>query len=132
LESGLASDVSPERKAQLEIVSDILEQANEMLQNDQYHSAAAAVLIGASLEEFLRTRVEAEGLSIGNAKPGIDTYCKTLRTADLISKQDAKDITSWAGIRNDAAHGEWEKVSDRARIRLMLEGVNLFMRQKSG
>ena len=69
---------------------------------------------------------------MGSAKPGIDAYSKVLRGADVISKQDAKDITSWAGIRNHAAHGEWDQVSDRARIRLMLEGVNLFMRQKSG
>ncbi len=88
------------------------------------------MLVGASLEEFLRNWVEASDLSIGNAKPSIDVYCKTLRAVDLISKQDAKDITSWAGTRNHAAHGDWDHVSDRTRIRLMLEGVNLFMRKK--
>ena len=76
--------------------------------------------------------VEAESLSIGNSKPGIDAYSKTLRAADLLSKQDAKDITSWAGARNHAAHGEWDEVSDRNRIRLVLAGVNLFIRQKQG
>jgi len=132
IHAGLATGISPERKAQLDVVSDILGQANSLLEDDRYHPAAAAILIGASLEEFLRTWLEAEGLAIGSSKPGIDAYCKTLRAADLISKQDAKDVTSWAGIRNHAAHGEWDQVSDRARIRLMLEGVNLFMRQKSG
>ena len=130
LEAGLASGISPERRAQLDIVSDILAQAHSLLEDDRQHPAAAAMLIGASLEEFLRTWIEGSGLSIGNAKPGIDNYCKTLKAADLISKQDVKDITSWAGVRNHAAHGEWAEVSDRARIRLMLEGVNLFMRQK--
>ena len=130
MEAGLASGVSPERRAQLDVVSDILAQAHALLEDERQHPAAAAVLIGASLEEFLRTWVEATGLSTGNAKPSIDAYCKTLRTADLISKQDVKDITSWAGVRNHAAHGEWAEVSDRARVRLMLEGVNLFMRQK--
>jgi hypothetical protein len=100
-----------------------------MLESNSYHPAAAAVLIGASLEEFLRNWVEADGLSIGNAKPGIDAYVKTLRAADSISKQDVKDITSWAGIRNHAAYGEWDAVGNRNRVRLMLEGVNLFMRQ---
>ena len=132
LQAGLAAGISPERRAQLDVVSDILGQANSLLEHDRFHPAAGAIIIGASLEEFLRTWIEAEGLSIGNAKPGIDTYCKTLRSAELISKQDAKDITSWGGIRNHAAHGEWDEVSDRARIRLMLEGVNLFMRQKEG
>jgi hypothetical protein len=47
----------------------------------------------------------------------------------LISKQDAKDILSWGGLRNHAAHGEWDQVSDKQRVQLMLEGVNLFMRK---
>jgi hypothetical protein len=129
-EAGLAMGLSPERQAQLDVVSEILGQAQSLLDDDRHHPAAAAVLVGASLEEFLRTWVETEGLSIGNAKPGLDAYTKALRTEELITKQDVKDITSWAGIRNHAAHGEWDEVSDRSRIRLMLEGVNLFMRQK--
>jgi len=132
LRAGLANGMSPERKAQIDVVSDILGQANSLLEDDRYHPAAAAILVGASLEEFLRTWVEAEGLSIRRAKPGIDAYCRSLRAADLISKQDAKDIIAWGGVRNHAAHGEWDEVSDRARIHLMLEGVNLFMRQKEG
>ena len=130
LEAGLGTGVSPERRAQIDVVSDILSQANTSLEDESQHPAAAAMLVGASLEEFLRTWAEAAGLSLGNAKPGIDAYAKVLRTADLITKQDVKDITSWAGTRNHAAHGEWDQVSDRARVRLMLEGVNLFMRQK--
>jgi hypothetical protein len=42
-----------------------------------------------------------------------------------------KDITSWGGLRNHAAHGEWDEVKDRQRISIMLEGVNLFMRKYS-
>ena len=130
--AGLATGVSPERQAQLDVVSDLLGQANSLLEDAKYHPAAAAILIGACLEEFLRTWVEAESLSIGKSKPGIDAYSKALRGAELISKQDMKDITSWAGVRNHAAHGEWDEVSDRNRIRLALEGVNLFMRQRQG
>lgn len=132
LQSGLATGVAPERQAQMDIVSDLLGQANALLEDSKYHPAAAAILLGACLEEFMRTWVEAESLSIRNAKPGIDAYSKALRAADLISKQDIKDITSWAGTRNHAAHGEWDEVSDRNRIRLILEGVNLFIRQKQG
>jgi hypothetical protein len=88
-------------------------------------------LIGATLEEFLRTWVEAEGLPLGNRKLGLETYSQVLRDAGLITKQDGKDITSWAGVRNHAAHGEWDEVSDKTRVALMLEGVNLFMRKYS-
>jgi hypothetical protein len=131
LKTGLVGGVSLQRQAQLDVVSDILEQAQQLLETKGIHPAAPTVLIGASLEEFLRTWVEEAGLSIGNRRPGIDAYSSTLRDAELISKQDAKDIVSWAGARNHAAHGEWEELGDAARIRLMLEGVNLFMRKYS-
>jgi len=131
VEAGLHQGISPERRAQLDVVSDFLEMANALLQTKDVHPAAPAVLIGATLEEFLRTWVEAESLALGGRKPGLETYSQVLREAGLITKQDGKDITSWAGVRNYAAHGEWNEVSDRARVTLMLEGVNLFMRKYS-
>lgn len=131
VENGLYQGISIERKAQIDVVSDILSQAQNLLEMDGVHPAAPAMVIGACLEEFLRNWVENDGLPIGNSKPSIDAYAKALREAELISKQDIKDITSWAGIRNHAAHGEWEEVSNKNRISLMLEGVNLFMRKYS-
>lgn len=125
----LFQELSPERKAQLDVVSDYLEQAQNLLETEDIHPAASAILIRASLEEFLRNWIEAEGLEIGDKKPGINNYAQILKENNLITKQDIKDITAWAGIRNDAAHGKWDEVSDRARIKLMLAGVNLFMRK---
>jgi len=129
VETGLLGEISPERKAQLDVVSDFLEQASSLIENKDVHPAAPAILTGATLEEFLRTWIEAEGLQLGNKKPGIDSYVKLLREAGNISKQDVKDITAWAGIRNHAAHGEWHEVSDKQRVSLMIEGINLFMRK---
>lgn len=129
VEAGLHAELSPQRRAQLDVVSDLLEQAHRLLETSGVHPAAPAMLIGATLEEYLRTWVETSSLSIGAKKPGIQAYADALREAELITKQDMKDITSWAGIRNHAAHGEWEQVSDKQRITLMLEGVNLFMRR---
>jgi hypothetical protein len=129
VEAGLHAEISPSRKAQLEVVSDLLNQANDLIESNKVHPAAPAVLIGATLEEFLRNWVEAEGLDMGAKKPNLDSYTKALREAELIVKQDVKDITAWTGIRNHAAHGEWEEVGDRNRIRNMLEGVNLFLRK---
>ena len=128
-EAGLHEEISPERRAQLDVVSDILDQANTLLGTAGIHPAAPAILIGATLEEFLRTWIETVPIAIGNRKPGMQAYADCLREADLISKQDLKDVTAWAGVRNSAAHGDWESVSDPRRIRLMLEGVNLFMRK---
>lgn len=129
--AGLHGELSVKRQAQIDVISDFLGQAQDLLEQDGIHPAAPAVLIGAALEEFLRAWVEDVPLSLGGKKPSIDAYAKSLREAELITKQDIKDITAWGGVRNHAAHGEWAEVGDRARVRLMLEGVNLFMRQYS-
>lgn len=131
-ENGLLQGISIERKAQIDVVSDFLDQANTLLGSKEVHPAASAVIIGAALEEFLRNWIEEAGLEFGGKKPSLDSYTKALREADLITKQDVKDITSWAGLRNHAAHGEWDEVSDKNRIFTMLEGVNLFMRRYGG
>jgi hypothetical protein len=131
MEAGLHQGLSPERKAQIDVVSDVLLQASTLLEDPKVHPGAPAMLIGAALEEFLRTWSEAQELSLGNRKPGIEAYTSVLKESELITKQDHKDITSWAGLRNHAAHGEWAEVTDKARITLMLEGVNLFMRKYS-
>ena len=128
---GLQSGISIERKAQIDVVSDFLEQANILLDSNGVHPAAPSVIIGAALEEFLRNWIEELGLKLGGKKPSLDSYAKLLREENLITKQDFKDITSWAGLRNHAAHGEWNEVDDKRRISLMLEGVNLFMRKYS-
>lgn len=129
VESGLLHGISVVRKIQIDIVSDLVDQANGLLNERDIHPAAPTVVVGAALEEFLRNWIEEKNFNIGDKKPCIDTYAKILREENLIDKQDIKDITSWAGMRNDAAHGEWEKVKDKEKISLMLQGVNLFMRK---
>ncbi len=74
LEAGLLTEVSPERRAQLDIVSDYLEMSSALLATNGVHAAAPAMLIGATLEEFLRTWVEAEELPLNGLKPGIEAY----------------------------------------------------------
>ena len=127
--AGLWGAASPERQAKLEVASDLLEQAAALLGDAAVHPAAAVMVVGATLEEFLRNWAEHLDLDLGNRKPGIQTYTDTLRDAGAITKQNVKDLVSWGGLRNHAAHGEWDEVADRSRIRLMLEGVNLFISQ---
>lgn len=129
VQAGLLGQVSIERKAQLDVVSDLLEQAHLLLKTNGVHPAAPIVLTGATLEEFLRTWVEAKSLPLGNRKPCLDTFAQVLLADELITKQDMKDITAWGGLRNHAAHGEWDEVSDKQRAAIMLDGVNLFMRK---
>jgi hypothetical protein len=129
VDAGLRSEITPARKAQLDVVSDILEQAHSLLETKGVHPAAPIVLVGATLEEFLRTWVENKELSLGQRKPSLDAYAQVLLIEGLITKQDMKDLTAWGGLRNHAAHGEWGEVADKQRAALMLEGVNLFMRK---
>lgn len=129
IEAGLAGEVSPQRRVQLDVVSDFLEQAQLLLDAKGVHPAAPIVLIGATLEEFLRTWIEGSGLFLGSRKASLDAYSQVLSAEGLITKQDVKDLTSWAGLRNHAAHGEWDQVSDKQRAAIMLEAVNLFMRK---
>ena len=95
------------------------------------HPAAPCILIGAALEEFLRNWVTDLGLISDESGPSLDNYSNILRREEFIDKPDSKDIVSWAGLRNDAAHGHWEKVNDKKKISIMLDGVNLFLRKYS-
>jgi hypothetical protein len=131
VENDLLRSISLEREIQIETVSDYLEQAENLLNDKKVHPAAPAVIIGASLEEFLRNWLEDSGFELSTIKNSLDAYSTELRKQNKITKQDLKDIISWGGTRNDAAHGHWENVEDRKRIKLMLEGVNLFMRKYS-
>lgn len=131
VENDLLRSISLEREIQIETVSDYLSQAENLLNDKNVHPAAPAVLIGASLEEFLRNWLEEIGFDITTIKNSLDAYSSELRKQERITKQDLKDIISWGGTRNDAAHGHWENVNDKNRIKLMLEGVNLFMRKYS-
>ena len=60
IENDLLRSISLQREIQIETVSDYLEQAETLLNNNSVHPAAPAVIIGASLEEFLRTWLEEE------------------------------------------------------------------------
>lgn len=130
LENDLQGGVSLTRKVQIETVSDFLEQAEVLLETKDIHPAVPIAIIGAALEEFLRNLVEENGLLLPiSNKKSIDVYLQALCDKEILDKQDRKDITSWAGLRNSAAHGKWEEVNDKTRALIMLEGVNLFMRK---
>lgn len=127
----LVSNASYERRIQTTVVNDYLSQAEDLLSKMEFHPATSATLIGASLEEFLRNWALDQNLISEDIKPSIDGYASVLKKEGLINKQDYKDIISWAGLRNDAAHGHWELVSNRDRITNMLDGVNLFVKKYS-
>ena len=119
------------QQAEDKVVSDFLDQARALLSDKKVHPAAGIVLIGATLEEFLRNWVDRVSVRMGNLKPGIANYAKKLYELKLISAQDNKDILAWSGLRNEAAHGKWDEINSRERAKIMLEAVNLFIRKHS-
>ncbi|WP_341216380.1 hypothetical protein [uncultured Wocania sp.] len=115
----------------VDIISDFLNQAINLANDKKFHPAAAAILLGASLEEFLKQISEEKKADLTNIKKTIDPISKELYRLEIITKQDLKDITSWTGLRNDATHGNFDDVNDRKRVLNAIEGVNLFMRKYS-
>lgn len=125
---GIVTSLPFESAARREAATDLMEQTQALLDGARIHPAAPVVLAGAALEESLRALLIANGLN-APGKPGIDSYATALRKGDVLTTQDVKDITAWAGLRNSAAHGEFEKVTIE-RAQLMVDGINLFLRQR--
>ena len=67
---------------------------------------AAAVLMGAALEEGLKTRARAEGIEVG-PKDTLSPIIAKLKVPDVhvLNEFEAKRLESLARMRNDAAHG---------------------------
>src|SRR5439155_5035765 len=127
-ELGLTDARPFEALARVEAATDLMEQVQRLLDDKDVHPAAPVVLAGAALEEALRSLVVGSAVQ-PTGKPGLASYAAALRQGAVIDKQDEKDITAWAGQRNEAAHGEFEKLS-RERAQIMVDGLNLFMRKK--
>jgi hypothetical protein len=105
--------------------ADIMEQVRVLHEDKSVHPAAPIVLAGGALETALRAAVEQLNLNV-EERPSISAYSRALRSADVISKQDAKDVEQMAGLRNAAAHGNFDELS-RERAGLMEQQVNMFL-----
>ena len=105
--------------------TDLLEQVRALNADNSVIPAAPIVLAGAALEVALRSAIEELGLTVAG-RPSIGTYAQELRRANVLNKQDIKDVEQMAGLRNEAAHGEHDLLS-RQRAGLMEQQVNLFL-----
>jgi hypothetical protein len=124
LQSGMLLDLR--RLLQAEIFADFLEMAEHLL-NEGYKDAAA-VLLGAVLEDSLRKVASAAGVAtvLSNGKPlTIDPLNVAIAKAGTYGPLVQKQITTWANLRNDAAHGHFSKY-DADQVRQMLLFVQKF------
>ena len=125
--AGFGEPLPPEAQARVQASTDLMEQVHALLDDGKVHAAAPVVLAGAALEEFLRSLMIANGLSL-KGKPSITAYAGVLHAADVIDDLDLKDVSAWSGLRNAAAHGAFATVG-RERALIMADGINLFMRK---
>ncbi len=112
--------------AQAEVFADFLEMG-EYLLNEGYKDAAA-VIIGSVLEDSLRKLCERDSLPVDSSsgKPlTIDPLNTQLAKADVYSKLVQKQITTWAHVRNKAAHGEYGEYNTD-QVKMMLVFVQSF------
>jgi hypothetical protein len=93
----------------------------------------AAVLIGGVLEEHLRKLCEKNEVNtqVANANGDLrpkraDTMNADLAKAGVYSSADQKGITSWLDLRNNAAHGHYNKYTAE-QIELLLQSVRSFI-----
>lgn len=114
---------------QADIFADFLEMG-EYLLNEGYKDAAA-VIIGAVLEDSLKKLCEKNEISTvkNNGKSlTIDPLNSALAKAEIYTKLNQKQITTWAHIRNKAAHGEYGEY-DKTQVEMMLLFVQGFAEQ---
>ena len=128
VEDGLV-ELPVEAQARIAAANDLMEQVETLLSDRQVHPAAPVMLAGAALEEMLRSMIDTSGAKV-KGKPGINSYTSALRAIEELTAQETKDITSWAGMRNNAAHGRFDQI-ELANARLLAQGINQFM-QKHG
>lgn len=124
LKSGLLIDLRNVLAA--EIFADFLDMAEHLL--DEGYKDAAAVLLGATLEDSLRKLAGRNNIS-ATAPTGkfltMEPLNVELAKVGAYGALVKKQITSWANLRNDAAHGHFNKY-DEEQVRQMLLFVQKF------
>lgn len=114
---------------QAEIFANFLEIGEHLL--SEGYKDAAAVTIGAVLEDGLRELCKRN--NIATTKPNgspltIEPLNAELAKSEVYSKLTQKQITSWAHIRNKAAHGQYSEY-DKSQVEMMLLFVQSFAEQ---
>jgi hypothetical protein len=106
-----------------ELFDDFLEQAEYLCSSGYFQPAA--VICGCVLEDGLRKLCNNNGIAI-TAKPKLDKMNSDLAKAGVYSKLIQKRITTFADLRNKAAHGQWDQFEE-SDVQEMLAAVRRFM-----
>jgi hypothetical protein len=124
IKSGMLSDFR--QLLQAEIFADFLDMAEHLL--SEGYKDAAAVLLGAVIEDSLRKIANGRGMSTttANGKPlTIEPLNVALAKDGAYGPLVQKQVTTWANLRNDAAHGHFSTY-DADQVKQMLLFVQKF------
>ena len=131
-EDGMFDDL--EKRVEADVSVNYLEQAERLMRDKDgadHTYIAAAVLAGAVLEKALRTLCKKASPPIPVNKVGgqaktLNPLIDDLKKANVFNEIEAKQLRTWADIRNAAAHGRFEEF-DRAQVEAMLVDVQRFL-----
>ncbi len=126
-------------KIEAEVSGDYMGQAEVLLgegRRSHYDHVPAAVLTGAVLEKALRTLCNLQEPPIvllkANGDPKtMNPLIDELKAAGVFNELKAKQLRSWADIRNKAAHGEFDQFK-RQDVEHMIQGVSNFLGEYLG
>ena len=93
-----------------DIFSDFIEMAEHLLKEG--YKDAAAVIVGSVLEDSLRKLAIINGIPVNkkNGKPlTIEPINVEIAKKDVYNQLVKKQITAWADLRNNAAHGHYNE-----------------------
>ncbi|MBA2610956.1 MAG: hypothetical protein H0U95_03225 [Bacteroidetes bacterium] len=124
LESGLINKLKT--LIQADIFSDFLEMGEHLLKEG--YKDASAVIIGSVLEDTLRKIAQENNIEILNDKGKfltMDPLNIAIEKIGIYNQLVKKQITSWADLRNNAAHGRFSEYDDK-QVAMMLQFVQTF------
>jgi hypothetical protein len=110
-----------------ELFDDFLEMAAHLVAEG--YKDAAAVIAGTSLETHLRRLAPAWTVDVNGSKgepKKAELLNAELHKTGAYTLSEQKQVTAWLGIRNDAAHGHYDKVLSGA-VQVMIDGVIHFI-----
>ncbi|MCK4600394.1 hypothetical protein KAU37_11350 [Candidatus Bipolaricaulota bacterium] len=113
-----------------ELFSDFVEMAQHLL--DEGYKDPAAVVVGAALESHLRQLCVKHGIEteVSSSKDPrakkAERMNQDLAKEGVLGKGDKKSVTAWLDIRNNAAHGNFDKYSAE-QVKVMIMGVRDFI-----
>lgn len=113
-----------------ELFGDFLEMAQHLV--DEGYKDAAAVIAGSALEAHIRQLSQKAGIALETSdSSGIrpkkaDTLNAELAKSSVYSKLDQKNVTSWLALRNDAAHGHYDRYEE-TQVKLLIAGIRDFI-----